>query len=93
MSEIDEMQVIAGARELCAQFGCKYDDLPEIATYIQRKSATLPILDRQEARSIADAILWRVATGSASRVGRSIRITSTEVAHSQHERYYGSDFD
>lgn len=47
------------ARVVCAQLGARtYDDLPEKATYLQRKTHTdWPVLDRQEARDMARAAI------------------------------------
>lgn len=46
------------ASQLCGELGpVSYAELPESASYLQRKSTLNPILDRQEARTIIEDLL------------------------------------
>lgn len=65
MSERDETRE-AVARAICAEVNpVAYDALPEAATYLERKThIDRPILDKAEALSVADAVLFQLRIGS-----------------------------
>jgi hypothetical protein len=54
------------ARKICGLVQAEaYDDLPDVATYIQRKSTDRPILDKEEAKWVATEILAMVREKTA----------------------------
>lgn len=54
----DDERLVRAAVALCREMGCDYWQIPERATYLQRKTGVdRAILDRAEAKGVAKEIL------------------------------------